>query len=132
MEEVRISLPHVHLRPKKKSLISDWDRRRYEEHLFAIAYMTIMSLWQLPMEYIDGNYVPTVIFKGQTKTFQTFVFGLTMSVIGSVCAIVLRQRDPTMARYYRLFAVGAMAVAVVFFLWAAVPAAFWWLASLVL
>ncbi|KAL7232135.1 hypothetical protein ACSBR2_010202 [Camellia fascicularis] len=101
-----------------------------EELVFAMSYMMVTFILQLPMEYIDGNPVPTVIFHGHPTTFHVFVLGLCASFSGSIGTMELRKREPKLARYYRVVAVGAMAVTLAVFLWAAVPAGFCFLCSL--
>ena len=89
-----------------------------EELVFALSYLMGISLWQFPMEYIDGNPVPTVVFHSNPSTFHAFVVGLCLSFSGSVGALELRKRNPKIAGYYRVFSVGAMAVTVAVLLWA--------------
>ncbi|GFY86835.1 hypothetical protein Acr_05g0004740 [Actinidia rufa] len=100
-----------------------------EELVFGLSYLMAISLWQVPMEYIDGNPVPAVVFHGKPTMFHAFVVGLCLSFSGSIGALELRKRSPKVAAYYKVFAIGAMAVTVAVLLWAAVPAAFGWFVS---
>lgn len=103
---------------------------RCEEYVFLISYATGMSLWHLPMEKIDGNPVPTIVFKGQPKTFHSFLLGLLGAFTCAVCTIYIRNPSPKLARYYRRFAVFFLALTLLIASWAAGPAGWFYTQSL--
>ncbi|XAR51600.1 hypothetical protein NMG60_11006272 [Bertholletia excelsa] len=111
--------------PKKQSRRS-WRQAPPEEIVLGLSYLMGTSLFQLPMENINGNPVPTVIFGGRPTIFHAFVIGICASVCGAVGAFELRRRDPKLAGYYRRFAVGAMALTLSVLLGAALTDAFRW------
>lgn len=94
----------------------------YEEYVFSVSYVIGMSILYLPKEYIDGNPVPTVIFKGQPKTFHSFLLGLIGAFTCAVSTLYIRAPSPKVAGYYRRFAVFFMAASLLTALWAAGPA----------
>nr|DAD31581.1 TPA_asm: hypothetical protein HUJ06_010432 [Nelumbo nucifera] len=96
-------------------------RTRPEELICALSFMTVVSLIQLPYEYIDGNPIPTIIFGGQPSTFHAFLLSLVFSFSGAACTMMLREDYPKAARYCRRFGIAAFFVAVLIFLWAALP-----------
>lgn len=102
----------------------------FDEFIFIISGIVALLFLYLPMEYIDGNPAPTLIFKGQPYTFHAFIVCVLGTSCGSRCSMYLHDRNPKAARIFRYFGCWAMLGSVVVFLWAAAPAGLIrWLAS---
>ncbi|CAK9181627.1 unnamed protein product [Ilex paraguariensis] len=71
----------------------------------------------LPCEYIDGNRVPTVIFKGLPSIFHGFIISIMFAFSGSFSELFLHNR-PKMARFCRFYSVVSMASAILIVLYA--------------
>lgn len=93
-----------------------------EEYILFISYVIGMSVRYLPAEDIDGYPIPTIIFKGQPKTYQTFLLGIVGAFSFSIATIYIRQPTPKLAAYVRRFAIFSMASSLSLALWAAGPA----------
>nr|DAD35148.1 TPA_asm: hypothetical protein HUJ06_005788 [Nelumbo nucifera] len=128
-EKVKVKLPSL-LPVRNVVPVPHEVRTRPEELIYALSFMIVISLIQLPYEYIDGNPIPTVIFKGQPTTFHAFILSLVFSFSGSACAMMLREHYPKAAGYCRRFGLFAFSLAFSVFLWAAIPDAFRLLSSL--
>ncbi|GMH31203.1 hypothetical protein Nepgr_033046 [Nepenthes gracilis] len=76
-----------------------------EEAITVVAFVSVFLLLKLPMEKIDGNPVPTVIFKDRPPHFHAFVLLLVFSFSGGLMAISLRPLYPKIAVYCRYMAV---------------------------
>ncbi|GAB4840190.1 hypothetical protein Ancab_020955 [Ancistrocladus abbreviatus] len=83
-----------------------------EEAISKLAFLTVIMLLQLPFERIDGNLVPTVIFKGRPFYFQAFVVALCFAFCGGPVTVSLREDHPKVARYYRRFTFASMTCAI--------------------
>jgi hypothetical protein len=115
------------VRPSIHKLVRVW----YDEIVYTISTFVAVFFLQLPMEDIDGNPAPTIIFKGQPYTFHAFLVSVAGTCCGFNCCMYFRDRNPKAASIFRRLGSGAMLASVVVFLWAAAPAGFTWLASLV-
>ncbi|KAJ0100317.1 hypothetical protein Patl1_21573 [Pistacia atlantica] len=71
------------------------------------------------MTYIDGNWVPTVIFDDQQATFHAFLFCILGACFGSGYSMVFRKSEPKIAGVSYTFAVASIATTIAIFLWAA-------------
>ncbi|KAA8529257.1 hypothetical protein F0562_033944 [Nyssa sinensis] len=92
-----------------------------EEIIFAVSFVTAFSLLQLPYETIDGNPVPTIIFKNKSAFFHAFLLSLNFAFSGAVMTISLRERHPTIGRVLRYLAIVSIATAVGIVLWSISP-----------
>ncbi|KAJ0042799.1 hypothetical protein Pint_19092 [Pistacia integerrima] len=86
-------------------------------HATVITPMLVVLL--LPMTYIDGNWVPTVIFHDQQATFQAFLFCILGACFGSGYSMVFRTSEPKIASVTYTVAVASIATSIALFLWAA-------------
>ncbi|KAA8532824.1 hypothetical protein F0562_033060 [Nyssa sinensis] len=87
-------------------------RASLEETIFGAAFVTVFALLQLPYEKIDGNPIPTIIFKNKPAFFHAFVLSLNFAFSGAVMAISLRERYTGIARNCRRLAIVSIAMAV--------------------
>ncbi|KAL7249888.1 hypothetical protein ACSBR1_011965 [Camellia fascicularis] len=66
-------------------------RTRVLEFILVASFTITTLLLIIPFEYIDGNPVPTVFFKGLPTTFQAFVVCLVFSFSGSLSALLIHD-----------------------------------------
>ncbi|XAR65515.1 hypothetical protein NMG60_11009661 [Bertholletia excelsa] len=92
-----------------------------EEIIFIVAFFSAFSLLNLPYAKIDGNPVPTVVFKDRPSFFHAFLLSLNFAFSGAVTTISLRGRHPNIARYSRRLAVGSAATAIGILAWLGLP-----------
>lgn len=92
-----------------------------EELILGISIGITLALVKLPYEKIDGNPVPTIIFKDKPGLFHAFILALNFSFFGSVITISLRERYAKVARYPLTLAVVSMATAFGILTWLIVP-----------
>ncbi|KAL7218548.1 hypothetical protein ACSBR2_011753 [Camellia fascicularis] len=64
---------------------------RVLEFILVASFTITTLLLIIPFEYIDGNPVPTVFFKGLPTTFQAFVVCLVFSFSGSLSALLIHD-----------------------------------------
>ncbi|KAJ6885189.1 hypothetical protein NC652_032014 [Populus alba x Populus x berolinensis] len=67
-----------------------------------------MFLNLLPQENIDGNPVPTVIFKGHASIFHAFVISVIFAFTGSFCSLMI-DKKPKVSRFFGYLSVISMA-----------------------
>ncbi|KAG6751212.1 hypothetical protein POTOM_045731 [Populus tomentosa] len=60
--------------------------------ILIITFTTGMFLNLLPQENIDGNPVPTVIFKGHASIFHAFVISVIFAFTGSFCSLMIDKK----------------------------------------
>ncbi|KAJ0024429.1 hypothetical protein Pint_07378 [Pistacia integerrima] len=77
-----------------------------------------MLILQLPMTYIDGSLVPTVIFYHQQVKFQAFLLCIVGACYGSGYSMLFRESKPKIAGVGHTFAVASIATGIAIFLWA--------------
>lgn len=92
-----------------------------EELISFFSFVAVFSLLQFPFERIDGNPVPTIIFKDRASYFHAFVLGFNFAFCGGVMTISLKQIYPRIADICRYLSILSMSVAVGIFLTLAVP-----------
>ncbi|GMN38913.1 hypothetical protein TIFTF001_008151 [Ficus carica] len=92
-----------------------------EKLILWISVATVLVLSQLPYQKIDGNPVPTIIFKNRPSSFHAFILSLNFSFFGSFMTGPLRRRYPRLARCCLLLAVVSMTVGVAILAWLMVP-----------
>ncbi|XAR65338.1 hypothetical protein NMG60_11009427 [Bertholletia excelsa] len=83
-----------------------------EETIFGGAFLTAFSLLQLPYERINGNPVPTVIFKDKPSFFHAFLLALNVAFSSAVITMSLRDICPRLTRHSRRLSIVSMATAV--------------------
>ena len=88
-----------------------------QEPILCASVATVIVLTQFPFESIDGNPVPTILFKNKPYFFQSFILAINFSFFGSVTTIFLRRKHPTIARYCHLLAVVSMSMATGILTW---------------
>ncbi|GMP53413.1 hypothetical protein CsSME_00018867 [Camellia sinensis var. sinensis] len=64
---------------------------RVLEFILVASFIITTLLLIIPFEYIDGNPVPTIFFKGLPTTFQAFVVCLVFSFSGSLSALLIHD-----------------------------------------
>ncbi|KAF9670724.1 hypothetical protein SADUNF_Sadunf13G0098500 [Salix dunnii] len=69
-----------------------------------------MFLNSLPQEIIDGNPVPTVIFKGHLSIYRAFVISIIFAFTGSFCSLMI-DRKPEVSRFCGYLSVISLASA---------------------
>ncbi|CAK9181619.1 unnamed protein product [Ilex paraguariensis] len=84
-----------------------------EELIFGVTFVTAFGLLQLPYQKIDGNPVPTIIFKDNPSSFHAFLLAINFAFTGAVLTVSLRARYPKIARYCRQLAVVCVTAAAV-------------------
>lgn len=92
-----------------------------EELILGFSVATTLVLVKLPYEKIDGNPVPTVIFKNRPGLFHAFILALNFSFFGSVLTISLRGKYARIARYPLILAAVSTAAAIAVLTWLVVP-----------
>lgn len=92
-----------------------------EKLILWASVVTVLGLVQLPYQKIDGNPVPTVVFKNSPSLFHAFILSLNFAFFGSFVTISLRERYPRLARCCLLLAVVSMTVGVAILAWLMVP-----------
>lgn len=83
-----------------------------QDALYRIAFLTATAIFQLPLETIDGNLVPTVIFTRKPVFFQAFVLSLMFAFSGSMASESMKENRPKIASFCHKLAVYSVAVAV--------------------
>ncbi|KAJ4830090.1 hypothetical protein Tsubulata_050353 [Turnera subulata] len=68
--------------PKEEKLL-----RAVTKLILWVSCWTPVILRSLPLEYIDGNPVPTVVFKGHPSIFHAFVISIILAFTGSFFAL---------------------------------------------
>lgn len=76
--------------------------------ILIITFTTGMFLNLLPQENIDGNPVPTVIFKGHPSIFHAFVISVVFAFTGSFCSLMI-DKKPKVSRFFAYLSVISMA-----------------------
>ncbi|KAI4357939.1 hypothetical protein L6164_001854 [Bauhinia variegata] len=87
------------------------------ECILGLCFTVITLLLQLPYEYIDGNPVPTVIFKGRPTTFHAFIISIVLAFSGATNAIITSNQS-TFAKFCGYYAMASMASALAILSWA--------------
>lgn len=77
--------------------------------ILIITFTTGMFLNLLPQENIDGNPVPTVIFKGHASIFHAFVISVIFAFTGSFCSLMI-DKKPKVSRFFGYLSVISMAL----------------------
>ncbi|KAK9276664.1 hypothetical protein L1049_006200 [Liquidambar formosana] len=75
------------------------------------------ALIQLPYEQINGNLVPTVIFRGLPSTFHSFVVSVIVAFSGAFVALMIPNK-PKISRFCGYYSMAAMLSAVGLLIWA--------------
>ncbi|GMH15238.1 hypothetical protein Nepgr_017079 [Nepenthes gracilis] len=88
---------------------------RVEKTASMVAFLSIFCMLQLPRELIDGEPVPTVIFKGRPSYFHAFVLLLLCTFSCGFIAILLRPLHPKVAGYCRCVTLFSLIAAVAIF-----------------
>ncbi|KAI7980534.1 hypothetical protein LOK49_Contig138G00004 [Camellia lanceoleosa] len=102
-----------------------------EEMIFGVVYVTGCGFTQfVPYEEIEGNPVPTVIFKDKPSFYHAFLLTLTFAFTASVVTILLRHRYPKIATRCRVLAFASTAIALGIVLWLVLPTSFGLMASI--
>lgn len=70
-----------------------------QEMIFGFAFLAAFGILQLPNEKIEGNPVPTILFKNKPSFFHAFLLSLNFAFTGAVITISLREKYPKIARY---------------------------------
>jgi len=76
-----------------------------EEIVLGVAFIGVFGLVQLPYDKIDGNPVPTIIFKSKPTFFHAFVLSLNFAFTAAVLTMSLRDVYPRVASYCRQLAI---------------------------
>ena len=95
-----------------------------EELIFGVTFVTAFGLLQLPYQKIDGNPIPTIIFKDNPSSFHAFLLAINFAFTGAVLTVSLRAGYPKIARYCRQLAVVCVTAAAGIIFWAALPSCF--------
>ena len=80
-----------------------------------------LGLLQLPYQKIEGNVVPTIIFKNNPSYFRAFVLSISFSFFGSFMAIATRDRYPRPASCCSSLAMLSVIVGVAILAWLIMP-----------
>ncbi|KAK9279967.1 hypothetical protein L1049_013651 [Liquidambar formosana] len=86
------------------------------ESILFVSFTTATILILLPYEYIDGNPVPTVIFKGLPSIFHAFVISIMFAFSGA-CNALLIPNKPSIVRFCRYYSLASMASAIALLVW---------------
>lgn len=85
-------------------------------YVVCISSLIIGSILMLiPYESIDGNPVPTIIFKGLPSEFHAFVMLIIFAFAASYCAILMNTKVK-FARFCRYYSMISMASAFAIFI----------------
>lgn len=80
------------------------------EYIVCISSLIIGSILMLvPYETIDGNPIPTIIFKGLPSEFHAFVVFIIFAFAASYCAILMdsKVKFARFCRYYSMFSMAS-------------------------
>ncbi|XVF85713.1 hypothetical protein PTKIN_Ptkin17bG0139300 [Pterospermum kingtungense] len=79
---------------------------------FTIATILIL----LPHEYVNGNPVPTIVFKGHPATFHAFTICIIFAFSGAFCALLMVPKNPIITRLCGCYSIASMASALCLFI----------------
>ena len=65
----------------------------------------------LPSEQIDGNPVPTIIFKGHPSIFHAFLVSVSFAFNGAFTALMMESQSK-IARFCGYYSIASMASAI--------------------
>lgn len=86
--------------------------------ILCCSFKTVTLILLFPYEQVNGNPVPTVIFKGLPSTFHAFLLSTVMAFSGAFNALMLSANKPKIARFCSYYSMAFMASAVVLLIWA--------------
>ena len=75
-----------------------------------ISFSIATSLMVVPSEQIDGNPVPTIIFKGHPSIFHAFVILVSFAFNGALTALMMENQSK-IARFCGYYSIASMASA---------------------
>ncbi|KAJ4975002.1 hypothetical protein NE237_008176 [Protea cynaroides] len=105
-------------------------RERPEEVVFALCYMTLLTLIQLPFEKIGGYRVPTFLFKGKPSIYHAFFVSLMFAFSCSASCMTGREEYTKAVSFCRRLAIISILVSAVILMWVAALAGFRWVLTL--
>ncbi|XVE91702.1 hypothetical protein REPUB_Repub01dG0033500 [Reevesia pubescens] len=87
------------------------------ESILFISYTIATILILLPQEYVNGNPVPTIVFKGRPATFHAFIICIIFAFSGAFCALMI-PNNTKIARLCGCYSIASMASALSLLIWA--------------
>ncbi|KAJ9709475.1 hypothetical protein PVL29_001113 [Vitis rotundifolia] len=76
-----------------------------------ISFTVAGFLMVLPSEQIDGNPVPTIIFKGHPSLFHAFLISVSFAFNGAFTALMMENQSK-FARFCGYYSIASMASAI--------------------
>ncbi|CAL5390929.1 unnamed protein product [Camellia sinensis] len=88
------------------------------ESILVASFTIVIVLLILPCEYIDGNPIPVVIFKGLPSIFHSFVVCLVFAFTGALSGLLIQDMH-FLAKFCEYSSMACMTSALALLLWAA-------------
>lgn len=95
--------------------------------ILCFSFKTVTLILLFPFEQVNGNPVPTIIFKGHPSTFHAFLISVVMAFSGAFNALMLATNKPKIAKFCSHYSMAFMASAVVLLIWAVLQTVLTWM-----
>ncbi|GMP53493.1 hypothetical protein CsSME_00018940 [Camellia sinensis var. sinensis] len=93
-------------------------RTRVLESILIASFTIVTVFIILPCEYIDGNPIPTLIFKGCPSTFYAFLVFVVFAFSSSLNALLIHNKPLILAKLCQCISIASMISALSLLLWA--------------